>query len=265
MTSTSFTEEVSYEARYCAFVDILGFRDLIGQLRDGEMKASRLRSLLTEVHAPHRFLPGANCDFRAQSISDAVALSTTVSSDGLMHLFEVLTELTESLLLNGYFVRGAVVRGKLYHDDKMVFGDGLVEAYRIEQEVAKYPRIVIPRQVTLDIRNMDKKTRRDFKLRVKQADDGPFFLHTLRRMEAATRKPYILDRDIDPFDDPTLAYYGAMGQKIQQRFDESVDNPRHFEKVQWFARYWNETLPQDGSGFARVKGAGLDPKPASWG
>jgi hypothetical protein len=27
---------------------------------------------------------------------------------------------------------------------------------------------------------------------------------------------------------------------IQRRLNESFDEPKHFEKVQWFARYWNK-------------------------
>jgi hypothetical protein len=31
------------------------------------------------------------------------------------------------------------------------------------------------------------------------------------------------------------------GGSTKRRFDESRYNPSHFEKVQWFAKYWNET------------------------
>jgi len=30
---------------------------------------------------------------------------------------------------------------------------------------------------------------------------------------------------------------------IELRLDEAMDNPRHFEKVLWFARYWNDNNP----------------------
>jgi hypothetical protein len=33
----------------------------------------------------------------------------------------------------------------------------------------------------------------------------------------------------------------VLGRQIQGRFDDSVDNPRHFEKLKWFARHWNES------------------------
>src|SRR5437762_10988232 len=39
----------------------------------------------------------------------------------------------------------------------------------------------------------------------------------------------------------------------------SVDNPRHFRKVQWFARYFNSCLPDGVEKIPRIKGAGLQP------
>jgi hypothetical protein len=68
-----------YEQRYCAFVDILGFQGLIDQLRHGKLGVRDLRSLLKQVHDPRQI--GAyiqrGSDFRVQSISDAVAMSST--------------------------------------------------------------------------------------------------------------------------------------------------------------------------------------------
>ena len=37
--------------------------------------------------------------------------------------------------------RGGVAIGDIYHDDEAVFGPGLVRAYDIESNVAKFPRI----------------------------------------------------------------------------------------------------------------------------
>jgi len=36
--------------------------------------------------------------------------------------------------------------------------------------------------------------------------------------------------------------YADFAKPLQARFDASVDEPRHFEKQQWFARYWNEVV-----------------------
>lgn len=43
----------------------------------------------------------------------------------------------------GFFIRGAVTIGEVYHDDRSVFGPALVWAYELESKVAQNPRIII--------------------------------------------------------------------------------------------------------------------------
>jgi hypothetical protein len=137
------TISISYHDRYCAFVDILGFRQLIERLNKDVNQFDALRNLLARVHGtgsgPSSVV--SNADFRAQSISDAVAISTAPTQNGLADIFRALQLLAVDLLVEGYFIRGAVVRAPLYHDDRMVFGRALIQAYSFESEVAKYPRI----------------------------------------------------------------------------------------------------------------------------
>src|SRR4051794_25790760 len=117
-----------YEERFCAYVDILGFRELIVGVRRGDVPFNRVKQALRAVHKPVAAnLDGyEDSDFRAQSISDAVVISTAPSSDGLSHLFYALEHLTLQLLYEGFLLRGAIVHGRLYHRDQTVFGDALV-------------------------------------------------------------------------------------------------------------------------------------------
>ena len=63
-----------------------------------------------------------------------------------------------------------------------------------------------------------------------------------------------------------LLPYADISIQLQRRFDEATDNPRHFEKVKWFARYWNDHVRQwHIDGLNHVKGPGLDLRPAAWG
>jgi hypothetical protein len=69
--------DATYETRYCAFIDILGFSELIEKLDRGETPFASLQALLEKIHNPPPTNAGEmeRSDFRAQSISDAVALS----------------------------------------------------------------------------------------------------------------------------------------------------------------------------------------------
>lgn len=152
---------------------------------------------------------------------------------GLAHLLQTLSALTLDLLKHGYFCRGAVVKGKLYHDEETVFGEALVHAYRLESTIAKYPRIILPRDVALKAKKLKEFTEKEDYVR--QSADGPFFLHTLLPMAYAHD-----EGDQASFDE----YWNSLAAIIQGLFDESVDNPRHFEKIQWFAIYWNFVAAQ---------------------
>jgi hypothetical protein len=46
-------------------------------------------------------------------------------------------------------VRGAIAYGSVYHRKSVVFGQGLINAYRLESSVARYPRIVFADDVDL--------------------------------------------------------------------------------------------------------------------
>jgi hypothetical protein len=244
---------VRYEERYCAYVDILGFQELIGALHGDPTKSEALKTLLTRVHTPVDLKIDAfqRSDFRAQSISDAVALSAAINRFGLGHMLYALERLAIDLLEQGYFVRGAIVKGPLYHDEQMVFGEALVQAYHLENEVARYPRIMIRSDV---VATMPHSFQRNF---FRQAEDGPTYQHVLRLLENAI---YAEKKS------PASDRYINIQTQIQQRLTEAVDNPKHFEKVQWFCRYWNSIVAEKSHhGVRRIEGPGLDQAPALWG
>ncbi len=216
----------------------------LGGLLQRKVKCEAIRDVLKRMYTPHdpEIIDVEHCDFRAQSISDAVALSTKATIPGLMMLFATLRQLATASLHEGYFTRGAVCKGLLYHDESTVFGDGLIEAYRLESEIVKYPRIMLTKAVVDDARGSAKKD--EFEEHIKRAEDGPYFVHVLWRLgmlldvlKEQPRSPEQRQR--------TLSYFEAVRAQIQKRFEESVDTPAHFKKVQWFANYWNVTLGED--------------------
>jgi hypothetical protein len=184
----------SYLDRYCAFVDILGFRQLIAQIDNSSESFEKLRSLLTRIHGANSgaALDVDGTDFRAQSISDAVAISTRVSAAGLGEIFRSLIALSLDLLVEGYFVRGSIVRAPLYHDEKMVVGQALVQAFYYESEVAKYPRIIVTRDVKTDMIHFGTTLPKDQLYpridNLRPSADGPMYLDVLRPVVSLLRK-----------------------------------------------------------------------------
>lgn len=91
------------------------------------------------------------------------------------------------LLEIGIPVRGGVTVGKLIHTERKCFGPAMVEAYLLESEEAKFPRVIIdPKVLRYDLNNpgeantvtyeaeyLAKIIRKDF--------DGKFFLDYLKQ------------------------------------------------------------------------------------
>lgn len=254
-----------YEERYCAFVDILGFRQLIDRLDRNQIKFQLVRKLLKTIQGPSQDRPYLfdRADFRAQSISDAIALSAKPKIEGLWQLLYSLDKLSFELLDEGYFVRGAIVKGKLYHDDQIVFGSALVRAYELESTVVNFPRIMVASAVAKDL-NLDHRIggvwQNEFRDRIQQAADGPLFLHFLREMEQRF-VGRLVSRPNTKFGTASeFRPYRETRDLIQRRLKEAIDNPKHFEKIKWFASYWNECIPQQAKGFSPVATSGLIPK-----
>jgi hypothetical protein len=89
-----------------------------------------------------------------------------------------------------------------------------------------------------------------------QADDGPYFVDSLEHIRTELK---IIDSGAAPpvIVEQRLAAFGKMRDQIARRLAEAADNPNHFEKAQWFARYWNAAFPREEVRTGRVKGPGL--------
>lgn len=257
---------MEYGERYFAFIDVLGFSELIAAIRRCKTECEKaaafnsVKALLQAVHSPSSELNQDDhpADFRSQSISDAVAVSAAVNRSGLLMLLDSIEKLALQLLSEGYFIRGAIVRGPLYHDDNMVFGEALIRAYQLESQIVRFPRIMVERAVAKEIDDYRRDDGQSdttivtppFQGRILQAEDGPMYLNILRGV--------ILD-----FEFPTMPEHRhnwlEMREQIIKRLEEAIDSPRHFEKVQWFAQYWNKVMVEGPPRVGGIRFAGIEP------
>jgi hypothetical protein len=245
MLSSSPETDALYVERYCAFIDILGFREMIVQLDQGGATAASVIELMQTIRAP----VDTSADIRVESISDAVAISSGTDPRALQTLLDMIEKLTIKLLVLGFFIRGGLVKGRLYHDRNTIFGNALVRAYHFESHIARYARVVVSREVKLDVDRFTANGHGALEGRLHQDEDGPFYVNSLRDimtegslMPGETLLSNAIGHDLV-----------EMGTAIQRRYDEAADTPSHFEKVQWFARYWNSIRPNI-QGIPRIQG-----------
>jgi hypothetical protein len=122
--------------RVVGFIDILGFADLVRHAdRDPALRNEIIEALgkVRSISAPGL----ESTDLRTHSFSDSLILSARNTPDGLWHLLLSMDALAWNLLQIGVLVRGGVTIGGMHHDEQIVFGVGVNDAYQLESTVAK--------------------------------------------------------------------------------------------------------------------------------
>lgn len=143
----------TYSLRYVAFLDLLGFKTLVDQSDSNQEILDKI-NLALEYTAGIRqdnyegAMSLAKIDKHVTVFSDSIVISyaTTMPGGGFQVLMD-LVYICNDLLGIGIPVRGGVTVGKLIHDESKCFGPAMVDAYLMESEKAKYPRVIIDKKV----------------------------------------------------------------------------------------------------------------------
>jgi len=135
--------------RYYAFVDLLGYRELIeADLKQGTtvLKEKLINSFacLNDVN---------EADVKIEAISDSIFVSLDNGGLGFGYFAEVLCKLQRSFMTNGLLLRGGVAFAPHFANGKVTYSPALVEAYRLESTRAFFPRILIHEAVIAKLRN----------------------------------------------------------------------------------------------------------------
>jgi hypothetical protein len=150
---------MTYEMRVVVFIDILGFKSEIeSTVKDGVPVESQIKILQdTLFKIGHCLDPedeGIRAMFGYESIRSSMmtqfsdSIVASIRTDDPAEIFKYLIVapyFISRILINdaGLTCRGGVSLGYARHNSFALFGPGLIQAYRLESEVAKYPRIVI--------------------------------------------------------------------------------------------------------------------------
>jgi len=133
-----------YEERIIVFIDILGFASLVQKFSTNSNLRGNLHQALKRIknveNYPSSLIAGGQ-GFEVSVFSDSVVLSGKL--DEFPFLISACGMLQADLLLQGVLLRGGMSSGLLVHEDGMLYGEGMLKAYRLESKAAIYPRIVI--------------------------------------------------------------------------------------------------------------------------
>lgn len=153
----------NYQEHIVCFVDLLGFSEAN---YNNEVTKHKVLDLLmslatsrgdfnintkTEKHGHSTTIRPAISTF-----SDHIVISYPVNSlkehsiEDMMiisFLQKKIGLIANKAIPEGFLLRGGITSGLLYHNQGIVFGEALIEAYNMESKIAFYPRIIISEKV----------------------------------------------------------------------------------------------------------------------
>lgn len=233
---------VNYNNRYVAFLDILGFKNMVCeseknlQILDVINKALDYTRTIQHENYEGEY-PMSELGKQVSVFSDSIVISYKMETGGAG--FNVLVDLIyicNDLLSLGILVRGGVTIGQLIHEDNKCFGPAMVEAYRIETKIAKYPRIIIdPEVITYDLKYRGENNTLEFEKKyirnlIDYDEDGLMYLDYLGSF-----------REVDE-DDVYLGYLCKVKKFIIDSISSFSGNQEILSKYGWLKSYFNKTV-----------------------
>ena len=152
---------MKYENRVVCFLDILGFKEhikatLVQEEDDEERIDSLVEALDLMKYLVDKVDHGVESSHRVTQFSDSIVISFDVREPGQrLFTFCSLLWVFINLTRRGVLIRGGISEGKIVHTDKVLFGPAMNEAYRLESEVAIYPRVIVAESVLMGLTQVD--------------------------------------------------------------------------------------------------------------
>lgn len=150
--------KIDYQNRLVAFLDVMGFKDLLKGDQQSQIKISEYFSTVTTVveyfqkEYSERYI---DHDFASALVSDAVILSVDLPT-GQADRNQVTSRFLSAVGLLQYrlavdrdiWLRGAVSSGDFYIESSknIIVGPAFVQAYELEQ-TANFPRVIVDPRV----------------------------------------------------------------------------------------------------------------------
>lgn len=229
----------SYRLRYCAFLDILGFKELVERSLTSSKILKEIFSILRTAQTirwrGHHFSHG-DSSLKVTSFSDCIVASTELSPSGLKSVMTLAEAFTADVLHLGAFTRGGITSGHLIHTRDEVFGPALNEAYRMESKEAIVPRIILDKSVASDL-SIAGQYEYDFQDTCRIDVDGRMYVNVFRELAQQLREAkfnwagneYYLNRDV------------IYCRELRDRLATLISSGPS-DKMDWFAEAWNREM-----------------------
>lgn len=152
------SEQYLYQDRAVVFLDVLGFQEKLIDFENQAVQynednnyfySESVNEFIETFKSVVGFLDKNNFNFYLFSDNICITIDYSENQNRLIEILVAINDLFFKFAQKGYFLRGGVDVGKFVDvkekekENKIAVGVPLATAYKLEQDVAMYPRIVI--------------------------------------------------------------------------------------------------------------------------
>lgn len=252
-----------YENRIVAFIDILGFKDLIKNSENNPEQIQKLLEILKYIkawdsHGPNKWdikvvaveedaqrkglekfdISGiTTCTCFSDSIVVSVQCENELINEKASTLIGNISKIGAQLLQAGILIRGAMTVGNLIHThDGIIMGPAMIEAYLLESNYAKNPRIILSDKLIgqLNYPLERKRDRYPYHQYINRFEDGCAGFHQMQFfqvMQSEVVEQGMLKYNLD-----------IIRNRLIDGLDMSFSKPEVFLKYKWLMDQYNELI-----------------------
>lgn len=257
--SDNLDETIQVEDSIVAFIDVLGFKELIEDVKANEYDLNkRLNHFHRAINPSFKYLRDT-AEFtqkypfpekcHVKIFTDNIVFSWILSNhrDGEIEIWQALKNLSfyqSGLAIEGYFSRGGIEIGKVYSDDTILFGWPVIEVVRLEKERSVFPRVIFGKsfidKVIPKIKSLKEPLKSPLSDLIVKSVDGEYFLNYLYTTKE-------MNDDMIEEDFPSNNYYQPSIEELLKHKIKIVENMEKFEnfdsikyrKYYWLGQYHN--------------------------
>ena len=228
--STESKDEIQLNDYYILYLDILGYKNHMAQVNDDPETQKeffdQIKNIVDDCYKKASEKKNGKSYIKVKIFSDNILFAIKVVKEkkqnekNIERLCSVASRMQEMFLRRyGILFRGAITKGQLYIDDRFVFGQGIIDAYELENNLALYPRILIDQKLESVPYILNSQHRIDSD---KLFDDYKFINFLCYYIPSGE---YESDRDIN-----------VIKAKIENLIQNTTDT-RALQKIKWVKNY----------------------------
>ena len=252
---------LEYKPCYVACLDILGFTK---KVKKEKILGSELKTLVEGMKICGSIKSGgkAICDengikrtieIKSHFFSDSIAFFIRKTEADVPHLFFIIRYLQDQLWKLGFCLRGGISVGEMYwptdvEDQNILLGPAWIEAHKLEDEIAVYPRIVVSKEVFDNLSGVSAEpfgSENISKLKqcIQKDRDGVYFLDLLNKKTTRNEGEKLTKQDGNfyiEWNPGTSSLWPSVKDSVQKMIDKNIkDNPsgKIRQKYDWLQNY----------------------------